>query len=64
MVILYYNIHVSCQIILTFCTDRGSTIVVPCAKFQNEAIETYVLVSQDLVRVQFEIRVGLIVLLE
>ena len=32
----YHNLSFSCQIILKFCSEHGSTTAVLCAKFQND----------------------------
>ena len=46
-----YNLLLSCQMVLKFCTEHGSITAVLCAKFQNHlANEIGFMDKQDLVR--------------
>ena len=43
-ILLVHNIHFSCQIILTFCTEHGGVTAMLCAKVQNDlTTEKYIM---------------------
>ena len=47
-ILLVHNIHFSCQIILTFCTEHGSVTAMLCAKFQNDlTTEKYIMCKKN-----------------
>ena len=54
-----HNLLLSCQIVLKFCTEHGSEIIVLCAKFQNElTTEMVVIKERDLARLEFKMCFG------